>query len=144
MKLNRALVIASLIMTLIAQGQATLKEKIIGKWTSPGSDMAYIIFKADGHVVMEAVGDEVGGADFTFGGKPSEMRFEIDDSAKPNTLDIVTIELNTKQELNRIPCLIELTEKSQLKIAIQLIVAMGSLPQRPTSFEHAIVFTKAR
>jgi hypothetical protein len=113
--MNRVLITASLIMSLIAQGQTTLKEKIIGKWTSPGSDMAYIVFKTDGHVIMEAVGEEVGGADFTFAGKPAEMRFEIDDLAKPNTLDIVTIDLNTKKELNRIPCLIELSEKSQLK-----------------------------
>lgn len=54
---------------------------------------------------------ESGGKDYKIREKPAEMRYEINEASKPFTVDIFTIDVETKKEYGRLLGIFELPDK---------------------------------
>mgnify|MGYP001066447095 CR=1 FL=1 len=126
-------IILLLITTLILSSFKTNPNtdfSIVGKWKGVADkEVGYFIFQEDGYAFFEFQGQIIGGKEFMMKGKKGSMKYEIDYSKSPMTIDfIVTVIDDNKTE--RLLLIANKINNDKLQIAL------GFNGERPTNFKE--------
>ncbi len=88
----------------------SVKQKIIGEWYI--EELQYV-FNKDGYATLTMGNQTIGGSDLF---AESVLKYEIDESKDPITLDLVHLEKSTGKIRNKMPMIIKFTDDDKLVI----------------------------
>ena len=116
-------------------------DKHLGKWEGVDKNkIGYISFDSEGYAAFEIDGQIVGGEKFEMQGMQFQMKYKIDYSITPVSLDIIMYSYHEKQELNRMKGILEFCEDGSMKMALDF-----SGVTRPVNFdENSLILTKVK
>jgi len=90
---------------------------IIGKWKGQDKrEIGFLSFDEKGYAEMEMAGQKMGGENFMVKGRKCSLKYKLTTSVKPNQLDIIMTDLNTK-ETRKMLCIINFVDDTSLDIA---------------------------
>lgn len=117
---------------LLITSFTTVKEgELVGTWKGADKgDIGFLTFSADGFATFEIEGQTMGGKSFDMQGISAQMRYTIDASALPASIDFIISKQDTYEELTRMKGIYEMNTPDELHIAL----AFGAGKSRPIDF----------
>jgi len=139
MKSIKNLGLAAITLLLITSFTTVTENVLVGRWEGKDKgDVGFLTFSDDGYATFEFDGSILGGESFQSNGVQCSMRFSIDTSEKPNTIDLVISKKEDKTELARFKGIYEMTSLDELHLAL----SFNDGADRPIDFDNDDIYFK--